>query len=144
VDQQLIALTNSSKTLIRNIIQRDLDQQYMELHIFNKGVHTFVEFISIHESYEKKSEAEGRVKQFMSDRLSQTLSEDRKTLGIAQGASSDIEERKTFLTALDSSYKKKSSEPQRKGDLRDIKNIQDKQEAEERKKEEKKKKKQKK
>lgn len=144
VDDQLVTLTGSSKTIVRNIIQRDLDNQYMELHVYTQGARKFIEFISIHESYEKKSEADERVKQFMSDRLTQTLAEDKKNLGVSKGVSSEVEERKTFLSALDSSYKKKSTEPQRKGVLRDIKRIQDKQEAEESKKEEKKQKKKKK
>ncbi len=145
VDEQLMSLTGASKTTIRNIIQRDLDSQYMELKISTIGARKFIEFISIHESYEKKSYAEDRVKQFMSERLTETLSADkkRKDLGIAKGVSSDVEERTTFLNALDSSYKKKSTEPQRTGDLRDIKRIQDKLDAEERKKQDKKNKKKK-
>ncbi|MBN2155989.1 MAG: hypothetical protein JW776_08100 [Candidatus Lokiarchaeota archaeon] len=130
VDNQLIALTGASKSTVRNIIQRDLDPQYMELQIFTEGARKFVEFISIHDSYERKSDATGRVKHFMSDRLSKTLSEDKDDLGISKGASSAVEERKTFLAALDSSYKKKTSEPQSKEDLRDIKHIQDKKDSE--------------
>jgi hypothetical protein len=145
VDKQLISLTGSNKTTIRNIIQRDLDNQYMELQISTIGARKFIEFISIHESYEKKSEAKDRVKQFMSVRLTQTLTdEEKKDLGISRGVNSDVEERKTFLSALDTSYKKKTSEPQHKGDLRYIKRIQDKKEAEERNKASKKRKKKKK
>ena len=144
IDTQLMSLTNSTKTAVRNIIQRDLDAQYMELQISTIGARKFIEFISIHESYEKKSEAEDRVKQFMSDRLTQTLSEDKKDLGVSKGVSSEVTERKTFLSSLDSSYKKKSTEPQKKGDLREIKRIQDKVESEKKKKEKKKHKKKKK
>ena len=116
----------------------------MELHLFTKGPRKFVEFISIHESYERKSEAKGRVKHYMTDRLTQTLTENKNDLGVSKGITSDIEERQTFLTALDKSYKKKTAEPQRKGDLRDLKRIQDKKEAELREKEAKKKRKTKK
>jgi hypothetical protein len=126
VDQQLIALTGLSKTTVRNIIQRDLDKQYMELQIVTKGPRKFVEFISIHDSYERKSEAKDRVKQFMSDRLTQTLTTDRRDLGVSKGISSDVEERQSFLSALDTSYKKKSTEPARKGDLREITKMLDK------------------
>ncbi len=135
VDNQLINLTGASKTTVRNIIQRDLDSQYMELQVVTKGARKFIEFISIHDSYDKKSEAEERVKQFMADRLTETLTdEEKKELGISKGVSSDVEERKSFLTALDSSYKKKTTEPERQGDLRYIKRIQDKAEAKKRKK----------
>ena len=80
----------------------------------------------------------------MSDRLTQTLTdEEKKELGVSKGASSNIEERKTFLSALDTSFKKKSTEPQHKGDLRYIKRIQDKKDAEQKKKDRKKQKKKK-
>jgi len=145
VDKQLISLTGSSKTTIRNIIQRDLDTQYMELQISTIGARKFIEFISIHESYEKKSEAKDRVKQFMSDRLTETLTDaEKKDLGVSKGVTSDVEERKTFLSALDTSYKKKTTEPQHRGDLRHIKRIQDKKDAEDKKKNRKKQKKKKK
>ena len=144
VDKQLISLTGSNKTTIRNIIQRDLDSQYMELQISTMGARKFIEFISIHESYEKKSEAEDRVKQFMSDRLTETLTDaEKKDLGVSKGVSSNVEERKTFLSALDTSYKKKTTEPQQRGDLRYIKRIQDKKDAEDKKKNTKKRKKKK-
>ncbi|TFG19695.1 MAG: hypothetical protein EU530_05430 [Promethearchaeota archaeon] len=142
VDAQLISLTGSNKTTIRNIIQRDLDTQYMELHISTVGARKFIEFISIHDSYEKKSDAQDRVKQFMSDRLTQTLTDaEKKDLGVSKGVNSDVEERKSFLSALDTSYKKKTTEPQQKGDLRYIKQIQDKKDAEHKKKDSKKQKK---
>jgi len=134
VDSQIMSLTSYSKSTVRNIIQRDLAAQYMELHIFTEGGKLFIEFISIHDSYEKKADAEERVKQFMSERLSQTLSEEKKELGISRGATSDVEERTAFLTSLDSSYKKKTAEPQKTGDLREIKRIQDKKDAKSKKK----------
>ena len=126
VDEQLMALTGSNKTTVRNIIQRDLDSQYMELQILSKGPRKFIEFISIHDSYERKSEAKDRAKEFMTERMLETLTDaEKKDLGVSKGVSSDVEERKTFLSALDTSYKKKTTDVQRKGDLREITRLLD-------------------
>jgi hypothetical protein len=110
VESQLLAITNLPKGQIMSIIQKIADK-YMDVQLTSKqtltGKEKFIDFISILEKYESSKTGKDKVKKFMSNQLTSTLSQSKKKISLSKGKITDVKERETFLTALDSGYKKK-------------------------------------
>jgi hypothetical protein len=110
VESQLLAITNLQKGQIMSIIQKIADK-YMDVQLTTKqtltGKEKFIDFLSILEKYESSKTGKGKVKKFMSNQLTSTLSQSKKKISLSKGKITDVKERETFLTALDSGYKKK-------------------------------------
>jgi hypothetical protein len=110
VEPQLLAVTNLQKGVIMSLIKR-ISDKYMDIQVTTEqtinGTEKFIDFISILEKYESSKTGTEKVKKFMSDRLTSTLSQNKKKISLTKKKITDVKERESFLTALDSGYRKK-------------------------------------
>lgn len=110
VEPQLLAISNLPRGLVISLIKRLVEKHY-DIHIVTEdtpeGKEKFIEFISIVEKYASSKKSYARVQQVMTGRFVDSISKKKKKISLSKKKVSEVHERESFLTALDSSYSKK-------------------------------------
>jgi hypothetical protein len=116
VEQQIYQITNLPKGLAISLVKR-IPDKYMDCQIITEntenGIERYIDFIPITEKYQSDKAAEDRARQYMTGRLIDTMSKQKKRISLGK-TKSDVSERGTFLDALGSQYTKKVKDEERR------------------------------
>ncbi|MHA1149884.1 MAG: hypothetical protein ACTSR8_16735 [Promethearchaeota archaeon] len=118
MEKDLIYATNLSKGLVYSLIHR-LAEREMDVVIENKGVkdgkvQKFIDFMSITERFEKKDVARKKAQKYLSERLVETTSaEKRKTMKLTKDKLDESKASHQFIGALTSDYSKKRKDEEK-------------------------------
>lgn len=118
MEKDMIYATNLSKGIVYSLIQR-LAEREMDVVIDNRGVkdgkvQKYIDFMSITERFEKKDVARKKAQKYLSERLVQTTSaEKRKTMKLTKDKLDDSKASHQFIGALTSDYNKKTQDEEK-------------------------------
>ena len=113
VESQLASITDLKKGLVLSLVSR-IGDKYMDVSITEEktesGTERYIDFLSLVEKYQKGSVASTRAKTYMSNRLTDTLSKEKKKISLSKKKVTSIKERETFMSALGTGFTKKVKE----------------------------------